>query len=106
VLPARQFPNQKQLVSTGGRPKGEDMQQQTEFIADLRDRVTHRSLKIEADGDSWKGRIWPKIRLKGSWLERAGFKPGGRVKVTCVTIGVMELRSDDLGLALNERHRP
>ena len=85
------------------------MQQQIEFIADLRDRATHRSLKIEADGDSWKGRIKPKIRLKGNWLERAGFKPGGRVKVTCVTIGVMELRSDHPCLALNEtplRHTP
>ena len=76
--------------------------QQLEFIADLRDRATHRSLKIEADGDSWKGGIKPKIRLKGNWLERAGFKPGGRVKVTCVTVGVMELRSDPLCPALNE----
>jgi hypothetical protein len=80
--------------------------QQLEFIADLRDRATNRSLKIEADGDSWKGQIRPKIRLKGNWLERAGFKPGDRVKVTCVTVGVMELRSDDHGLALNERHMP
>ena len=74
---------------------------QIEFIA--APRAIHRSLKIEADGDYWKRRIKPKIRLKGSWLERAGFKPGGRVKVTCVTIGVMELRSDDRGLASNER---
>jgi hypothetical protein len=29
-----------------------------------------RTLKIEADGDSWKGRIRPKIRLMGHWLER------------------------------------
>jgi len=72
--------------------------QQLEFIADLRDRRTHRSLKIEADGDGWAGKIKPKIRLKGNWLERAGFRPGGRVKVTSVTVGVMELRSEDVSL--------
>lgn len=75
---------------------------QLEFIADLRDRRTHRSLKIEAEGDPWQGGVKPKIRLKGNWLERAGFRPGGRVKVTCVMHGVMELRSDDSSSALNE----
>ena len=34
-----------------------------------------RTLKIEADGDAWKGGIKPKIRLTGRWLELAGFKP-------------------------------
>jgi hypothetical protein len=51
-----------------------------------------RSLKIEAEGDAWKKRIKPKIRLVGRWLEQAGFKPGHRVEVTCVAPGVMELR--------------
>ena len=54
-----------------------------------------RTLKIEADGDSWKGLIKPKIRLMGRWLERAGFSPGNRVQVTCVAPGVIELRSPD-----------
>ena len=54
-----------------------------------------RTLQIEADGDFWKGLIKPKIRLMGRWLERAGFKPGNRVKVTCVAPGVIELRSFD-----------
>ena len=54
---------------------------------------TVRDLKIEADGDSWKGLIKPKIRLMGCWLERAGFKPGNRVQVICVAPGVIELRS-------------
>lgn len=49
-----------------------------------------RSLKIEADGDRWKG-IKPKIRIMGKWLERAGFKPGSRVHVKCVAPGFMEL---------------
>ena len=73
--------------------------QQFEFIADLRDRRTYRHLKIEADGDGWAGKIKPKIRLKGYWLERAGFRPGGRVKVTSVMAGVIELRSEDPALA-------
>jgi hypothetical protein len=52
-----------------------------------------RTLQIEADGEFWKGLIKPKIRLMGRWLERAGFEPGNRVKVTCVAPGVIELRS-------------
>jgi hypothetical protein len=52
-----------------------------------------RRLKIEAEGDFWKGITKPKIRLAGRWLERAGFKPGHHVHVTCVAPGVIELRS-------------
>jgi hypothetical protein len=52
-----------------------------------------RRLKIEADGDFWKGLTKPRIRLMGHWLERAGFKPGDHVHVTCVAPGVIELRS-------------
>jgi type I toxin-antitoxin system toxin SymE len=53
-----------------------------------------RTLKIEADGDRWKG-IKPKIRLMGRWLERAGFRPGNRVHITCVAPGIIELSSSD-----------
>jgi len=52
-----------------------------------------RTLKIEEDGDYFAGRIKPKIRLSGRWLERAGFKPGTRVLVKCLGQGVIELRS-------------
>jgi hypothetical protein len=52
-----------------------------------------RTLKIEADGDPWKGAIRPKIRLSGQWLEQAGFRPGSRVQVLCINPGVIELRS-------------
>ena len=38
-----------------------------------------RTLKIEAEGDSWKGLIKPKIRIMGRWLDRAGFSSGNRV---------------------------
>jgi len=64
-----------------------------------------RTLKIEADGDSWKGLMKPKIRLMGRWLERAGFRPGHHVHVTCVAPGVIELRSTD-AVAANEPKQP
>ncbi len=38
-----------------------------------------RMLKVEDDGDFFKGRTKPKIHLRGRWLERSGFKPGTRV---------------------------
>jgi hypothetical protein len=58
-----------------------------------------RILRIEATGDFWRGLIKPKIRLTGHWLERAGFRPGSRVYVTCVAPGVIELRSGDAVVA-------
>jgi hypothetical protein len=57
-----------------------------------------RTLKIEEDGDHFRGRIKPKIRLMGHWLERAGFKPGTRVSVRCLDSGVIELRSETSGM--------
>jgi len=60
--------------------------------------VSDRMLKIEAVGDFWRGLTKPKILLVGRWLERAGFKAGDRVRVTCVAPGVIELRSRDAGL--------
>lgn len=53
-----------------------------------------RMLKIEEDGGFFRRRTKPKIRLMGHWLERAGFRPGTRVTVTCLAPGVIELRSD------------
>ena len=55
-----------------------------------------RTLKIEADGDFWKSRTVPKIRLMGRWLERAGFNSGHRVQVTSVAPGIIELRAFSL----------
>ena len=63
-----------------------------------------RTLKIEAEGDGWKGLIKPKIRLVGRWLERAGFRPGTRVSVTCLAPGVIELRS--AAIVTNEGKHP
>lgn len=55
-----------------------------------------RTLKIESDGDAWKGGLKPKIRLMGRWLERAGFQAGFHVQVITLAPGVIELRSSGL----------
>ena len=57
--------------------------------------VSHRTLKIEEEGDFSEKRIKPKIRLMGRWLEKAGFPPGGRVQVICRAPGIIELRIPD-----------
>lgn len=51
-----------------------------------------RQLQIEVTGDFWRGRIKPRIRISGRWLERAGFPPGHRVEVIESAPGVLTLR--------------
>jgi hypothetical protein len=51
-----------------------------------------RTLKIESTGDFWAGKICPKIRLSGQWLEKAGFKPGNRVELSFLENGAITLR--------------
>lgn len=50
-----------------------------------------RTLKIETAGDFWRGKVSPKIRLTGQWLERAGFKPGNRVEIKLIEHGKITL---------------
>jgi hypothetical protein len=69
--------------------------QASELPTQIEPQPLVRTLKIEAAGDFWKGSIKPKIRIMGYWLERSGFRPGSRVCVTCVSPGVIELRSAD-----------
>ncbi len=54
--------------------------------------MSTRTLTIERTGDFWRGKVSPKIRLAGLWLERAGFKPGHRVEVTLEQPGRLTLR--------------
>jgi hypothetical protein len=54
--------------------------------------VNTRTLKIETTGDFWHGKVTPKIRLAGQWLEQAGFKPGCRVEVQLNQPGILTLR--------------
>jgi hypothetical protein len=51
-----------------------------------------RTLKIETIGDFFRGKVSPRIRLTGQWLERAGFKPGHRVEIQISQPGTMTLR--------------
>ncbi len=51
-----------------------------------------RSLAVEAIGDFSHGRIIPRIRIAGQWLEKAGFKPGHRVQVLTQQPGSLTLR--------------
>ena len=57
--------------------------------------ASSRTLKIGEEGDFCAKRIKPKIRLMGRWLEKAGFRPGGRVQVICRGPGIIELRIPD-----------
>ena len=54
--------------------------------------MTARTLTIERTGDFFRGKITPKIRLAGKWLERAGFKPGHRVEIRLDEPGTLTLR--------------
>jgi hypothetical protein len=56
------------------------------------DRFQVRHLKIEPIGDFFRGKIKPRIRITGHWLERAGFKPGHRVEIRVEQPGTMTLR--------------
>ena len=53
-----------------------------------------RKLKVEEFNPGAKYRANPAttIRLKGQWLQRAGFLPGQHVTLTVVSPGVIELR--------------
>ncbi len=51
-----------------------------------------RSLKIEKTGDFCYGKIIPRIRIAGQWLEKAGFKPGHRVQILMEQPGNLSLR--------------
>jgi hypothetical protein len=68
-----------------------------------------RTLKIESAGDFFYGKVSPKIRLSGRWLERAGFKPGHRVEVGISQPGILTLRflasgdGDDNNNSLSQR---
>jgi hypothetical protein len=55
--------------------------------------IARRTLKIESLGDPWCGKVFAGIRLKGTWLARAGFRPGERVAVILVEPGIMQIRS-------------
>jgi hypothetical protein len=52
-----------------------------------------RQLKVERTGDFALGKIKPVIRLKGNWLERAGFLPNTSCQIIVVGNGKLELHA-------------
>ena len=52
-----------------------------------------RNLKVEPTGDFHAEAPKPAIRLKGRWLERAGFPPNSRVNVILRSHGVLEIQA-------------
>jgi hypothetical protein len=61
------------------------------------DKAKHevRNIAVEAHYDSltcYDNIPCPKVRLKGRWLQAAGFNPGTQIQVTVCSPGVLELR--------------
>lgn len=102
-------PKEYKVVALRDCPVAKETQIQRNVVEAIelhrRIELSHtRTLKIESTGDFWKGHMKPKIRLMGHWLERAGFKPGYHVHVTCVAPGVIELRSPGTSMMNAQRH--
>lgn len=48
-----------------------------------------RLLKVEELGDHWRKQTYPRIRLKGKWLQLAGINPNSHVEVRNPQPGVL-----------------
>ena len=55
--------------------------------------MKNRNLKVEPTGDFHAEPPTPAIRLKGRWLERAGFPPNSRVTIILRAPGIMEIHA-------------
>lgn len=47
-------------------------------------------------GDFFSRKVKPAIRLKGRWLERAGFHPDTHVRVIIRATGILEIHATPL----------
>ena len=56
-------------------------------------QMNSRNLKVEKTGDFFHRKIKPAIRLKGRWLEQAGFLPDSRARVIIRATGVLEIQA-------------
>lgn len=54
--------------------------------------MSKRTLKIEERGDYSERKTFPAVRLKGKWLQSAGFPAGKHLELTVISPGVIELR--------------
>jgi hypothetical protein len=58
----------------------------------MRTIAVERQKEVRSDrAKAWEG---SRIRLKGRWLEAAGFKPGMRVKVNVLAPGLVQLQTE------------
>jgi hypothetical protein len=60
--------------------------------------MNSRNLKVEKSGDFFYRKVKPVLRLKGGWLERAGFVPDSHVRVVIREPGVLEIHALPLSL--------
>jgi hypothetical protein len=54
-------------------------------------KTTKRTIKVEQLGDPFHRKTHSGIRLKGKWLEKMGFAPGGHVEVSLIAPGSLTL---------------
>ena len=52
---------------------------------------TMRTIKVETTGDYFYSQVKPAIRLKGNWLERAGFPPNSRARIEILANGILQI---------------
>ncbi len=52
-----------------------------------------RTLKVEPTGDFFRQKVKPALRLRGRWLERAGFPPNSHARIIIRTPGVLEIQA-------------
>ena len=53
-----------------------------------------RTLKVDNTTQNPESTSYPRIRLQGNWLAKAGFKPGDRLRVY-VTQNRIEIRKEE-----------
>ena len=52
---------------------------------------TTRTIKVEKTGDFFYSQVKPAIRLKGNWLERAGFPPNSHARIEILATGIIQI---------------
>ena len=68
---------------------------QREIAMTEKTNPNNRTIKVEEVGDFHKKRTFPRIRLKGKWLDNAGFPPNTRVEVDHSQHGVLIIQLID-----------
>ena len=77
------------------QPPGQRRLVQREIATTAKTNPINRNIKVEEVGDFHKKRTFPRIRLKGQWLDNAGFSPNTRVVVDHSQHGVLVIQLID-----------